>query len=162
MSHGSLEGYAPALKRYFRRYLNQADADDLVQEVYVGMQARRAEAPIENVEGYIFRVAANVLHRYRQRGAVNQRTFTDMTAATVSASDSPSVERLLISREDLRSALTIIQELSPRTRDVFVLHRFEELSYNAIATRLGVSVSAVEKHIMLALRALSKLRSECR
>jgi len=35
-----------------------------------------------------------------------------------------------------------------------VLHRFEEISCASIAEQLGMSVSAVEKHIMKALRAL--------
>jgi RNA polymerase sigma-70 factor (ECF subfamily) len=39
---------------------------------------------------------------------------------------------------------------------VFLLHRFEGLSYSEIARRLGVSRSAVEKHMMHALQMLSE------
>jgi RNA polymerase sigma-70 factor (ECF subfamily) len=47
-----------------------------------------------------------------------------------------------------------IAALPARTRDVFVLHRFEEMSGSRIAAALGLSVSAVEKHIMRALKVL--------
>ena len=47
-----------------------------------------------------------------------------------------------------------IDALPARTRDVFVLHRFEEMSGTRIAVALGLSVSAVEKHIMRALQNL--------
>lgn len=39
-------------------------------------------------------------------------------------------------------------ELPERTRVVFALNRYEEFTYQEIAMRLGVSVSAVEKHMM--------------
>lgn len=40
-----------------------------------------------------------------------------------------------------------------RSLDVFVLHRHEGLTYRAIAERLAISVSAVEKHMMRILLA---------
>ena len=39
-----------------------------------------------------------------------------------------------------------------RTRQVFVLNRVEGLSYDEIATRLGISVSSVQKHLARALQ----------
>jgi RNA polymerase sigma-70 factor (ECF subfamily) len=48
----------------------------------------------------------------------------------------------------------VIRALPPRTRDAFLLHRFEDQTYGQIAKRLGVSVSMVEKHIAEALRQL--------
>ena len=49
--------YEPALRRYFSRRAHAADIDDLVQEVFLMLQARGAESEIENVEGYLFRTA---------------------------------------------------------------------------------------------------------
>ena len=46
-----------------------------------------------------------------------------------------------------------------RTRDIFVLHRFENISYGEIAMRMNISVSAVEKHIMKALKLLMDERA---
>jgi RNA polymerase sigma-70 factor (ECF subfamily) len=63
-------------------------------------------------------------------------------------------ERVLLDREALEVVVAAIADLPSRTRDVFVLHRFEEMTCGNIATLLGISVSAVEKHIMKALRYL--------
>jgi len=46
-------------------------------------------------------------------------------------------------------------ELPERTRVVFVLRRLENLSYSEIGLRLGLSVSAVEKHMLRAVRHLA-------
>jgi RNA polymerase sigma-70 factor (ECF subfamily) len=54
--------------------------------------------------------------------------------------------------EDLhRQYRDAVQHLTPRTREVFILHRVDELTYTEIAARLGISVSTVEYHIMRAL-----------
>jgi RNA polymerase sigma factor (sigma-70 family) len=45
-------------------------------------------------------------------------------------------------------------DLPERTRTVFVLRRLEGQSYREISLRLGLSVSAVEKHMLRAVRHL--------
>jgi RNA polymerase sigma-70 factor (ECF subfamily) len=52
----------------------------------------------------------------------------------------------------MRDALDAV---SRRTRDVFFMQRLDGLSYAQIAQRLGVSISAVEKHIATALAILA-------
>ena len=53
-----------------------------------------------------------------------------------------------------------LHELPERTRVVFALHRFEEMSYAQIARRLQVSVSAIEKHMIKALAHLARRGSQ--
>jgi RNA polymerase sigma-70 factor (ECF subfamily) len=45
-------------------------------------------------------------------------------------------------------------QLTPRVREVFMMHRVEGRAYSEIARALGISVSTVEKHMMAALRFL--------
>ena len=47
---------------------------------------------------------------------------------------------------------------APRARAVVILRRFENLTYPQIARRLGISVSAVEKHMVRAMSALRASR----
>jgi RNA polymerase sigma-70 factor (ECF subfamily) len=44
-----------------------------------------------------------------------------------------------------------LDRLSPRRREVFVLNRIEGYSFPQIAERLGITLSAVEKHAAKAL-----------
>jgi RNA polymerase sigma-70 factor (ECF subfamily) len=46
--------------------------------------------------------------------------------------------------------------LPPRTREVFLMHRVEELGYKAIAARLGISVRTVEWHVAEAVARLAR------
>jgi RNA polymerase sigma factor (sigma-70 family) len=155
LGSGELQIYAAALRRYFRKRVPVTDVDDLVQEVFLNLQSRRAEAPIENLGGYLFAVAGHVLLHYRtqQRGPGSQLLDIDDENALYPSMD-PSPERVISSREELQRLVSALECLPPRTRDVFVLHRFEEMTYPAIARCFHISVSAVEKQIMNALRML--------
>jgi RNA polymerase sigma-70 factor (ECF subfamily) len=47
-----------------------------------------------------------------------------------------------------------LDRLPAQTRQVFVMHKFEGLTHTEVAHRLGISRSAVEKHVSTALRRL--------
>lgn len=147
--------YEPALLRYFRRKVGAGEADDLVQEVFMSLQVRSASGePIDNIEGYIFRTAANVVARRRRR-----RTWDwdghDALDDVHDPGDEVSPERVLLDKEALSRVLAAMQALPPRCSEAFMLHRFEEMTYAAIAVRMRISKKAVEHLIQRALRRIS-------
>ncbi|WP_082584922.1 RNA polymerase sigma factor [Caulobacter sp. Root655] len=146
-----LLAYEPGLRRYFRRRAPAAQVDDLVQEVFARLLSLRDPAAVLDLERYIFVVAASVLSRqYRRQEPWDG--VDDLEA--LSPDDGLTPERSLIGKEGLEAVLAVLDALPARTRHIFLLHRFEEMTYQRIARELGVSVSAVEKHMMAALKAL--------
>ncbi len=146
--------YGPALRRYFlRRASNAADVDDLVQDVFLRLKARGAETSIENVEGYIFRTAATVLIRRRERvtWAWGRQEPIDEVEGLA---DELSPERILIGKQGLALVMRALEDLPPRAAQAFILYRFENLSQEAVARRMGVSLKAVEKFLRKALLQL--------
>jgi RNA polymerase sigma-70 factor (ECF subfamily) len=145
----------PAIHRYFARRAGAEETDDLAQEVYLHMLARADVTGIDNLEGYVFQVAANVLAAKGRRDRVRHtRQHIELNEFHHPVEES-SPERILMERQLLKSISTAVLDLPVRTREVFVLHRFEEMTYGAIAAHLQISVSAVEKHIMRAMRLLT-------
>ncbi|MGB3845804.1 MAG: sigma factor-like helix-turn-helix DNA-binding protein [Sphingopyxis sp.] len=53
-----------------------------------------------------------------------------------------------------------IARLPKRTRDVFLMHRFDDLPYDRIAHRLGISERAVEREIARVLCAIREARED--
>jgi RNA polymerase sigma-70 factor (ECF subfamily) len=145
----------PAIRSYFTKRAPRSEVEDLTQEVCARLLARPSLDGIANLEGYLFQVAANVLatkgRRERVRHVAAHVELTELHHPV----EENSPERILMQREVLKAMAEMVQELPPRTRDAFVLHRFEEMTYETIARRMGVSVSAVEKHIIKALRLLT-------
>lgn len=145
--------YGPALRRYFLRRADSADVDDLIQDVFLRLQARGATAHIENVEGYLFRTAANVLgHRRRRISWVWGRQ--EDPEAYDGPADELSPERILIGKEALDAMLATLRELPPRSAMAFMLFRVEQLPQEVIAKRMGISLRAVEALVQRATKRI--------
>lgn len=144
------EEYGPALRRYFEKRAGAADADDLVQEVFLAMHTRTAADSVENVKGYLFRVAANVLSR--RLGQVRPGHVLYGAMGRVSDTDEVTAERIIMGREALERVVAALEGLPARTAQAFLLHRFEEPTYAAVAKRLGISPKRAEKLIGQALK----------
>jgi RNA polymerase sigma-70 factor (ECF subfamily) len=145
--------YGPGLRRYFRKRARADEVDDLVQNVFLKMQARSAAEPVADIERYLFRIAATVLvdgHRDDPLCLSRHEALHE----GIEPVDVLSPERILIGSQALDRIMTVLQALPPRTSEAFILHRFEEMTYDAIARRMGISKSGVEKLIMRALDRL--------
>jgi RNA polymerase sigma factor (sigma-70 family) len=147
--------YGPALRRFFSKRVGASDADDLVQEVFLRLQARAAGDPVENVERYLFRIANNVLVDRHRHEASHAMAYVDPLDAAFDITDEVSPERVLMARQSLGQLSLALRELPPRTREAFIFHRFEEMTYPVIARRMGISVTGVEKLIKRALAQLA-------
>ena len=145
-----------SLARYFRRRVtDQTEVDDLVQEVFVRIVARDSPDPVEHLGGYVFQTAASVLSdRFRRRAARSADAHLPFNPE-LHADKEIDVGRVLEGRESLRAATAALLSLPERTRAIFILHRLEGCGYREIGGRLGISVSAVEKHMVRAVRHLT-------
>jgi len=145
--------YGPGLRRYFRKRAPLDEVEDLVQNVFLKMQARSAAEPVADIERYLFRIAATVLVDGHREDPLSLRRHEVLHEA-IEPIDTLSPERILIGSQALDRIMTVLQALPPRTSEAFILHRFEEMTYDAIARRMGISKSGVEKLIMRALDRL--------
>lgn len=151
--------YKRAVNAYFlRRVANRAEADDLTQDVYVALAKRAQRETVDNLEGYVFRVAANLLRdrarRKRTQPDVECAGYADPLAKLV---DDLSPERQAIGRDDYQRFIKALEALPERPRMVFILNRFEEMSGREIAALMGLSQRQIEKDIS---RVLTILREE--
>ncbi len=156
-----MTAYGPGLRRYFRRRADDADVDDLVQEVFLRLQSAQLSAPIDNVERYLFTAARHALisrHRWQKaRGAMLHDELEDV----IEIAEQRSPERIVIGQQEYRRVLDAIQNLPPRAREAFQYHRFENLTYQAIAQRMGISKEAVKELMHRALvRIVQEMESD--
>lgn len=147
--------FRPALIQYFRRKTrDQNEIEDLVQDVFVRIAARRSGDVVDNLAGYVFQTAASVLaDRHRRRSVRHADAHVEFDTERHSDADFDA-ERILEARQSLHAAVACLQTLPERTRTIFVLRRLEGQAYRDIAGRIGISVSAVEKHMVRAVQHL--------
>jgi len=154
------ERYRPALLAFFRRRVNvPADAEDLVQEAFLRLAKPGRLQGIDNVESYVFQVATNLV-RERARSRTARNADAEILLDLDIEDDQVfSPARIVESRDSVSRVLTALKELPERTRTIFILQRFEGLTYAEIALRLGLSQSAVEKNMSRALSHLTRRMS---
>lgn len=147
----------PALVSYFRRKCgNREEAEDLAQDVLLRMLGRNQWASVEHARGYVFRAAAN---RWldRQRRSLTHGTHVEWNdEAFPGLNEGITPECVSIDGQELDVVASALMELNERTRDVFMLVRLEHMKHSVVAGMLGISVSAVEKHLVKALAHLMR------
>ena len=136
---------------------NRSDLVDLRQEVYVRVfEAARKEIP-EHPRQFVFSTARNLLiDHIRREQVIPIEAMADPDGLSV-ALDEPGPDRAAMARDELRKLQSALDQLPPRCREAFVLGKIEGLSGQEIAIRMGVTESAVSRHLALGVRLLASL-----
>jgi RNA polymerase sigma-70 factor (ECF subfamily) len=140
-----------AIRRYVGRNVPNDDIDDVVQEVMLRLHQRQAEKPIGNMRSYAVVVAHSVIIDRHRRNKVWYRQIHEQLEEIHHAGEELTPERVLMGREQMSRLSTALDDMPERHRDVFALHRYEDMSYNDIAEHLGISISSVGKDMMKAV-----------
>jgi RNA polymerase sigma factor (sigma-70 family) len=148
----------PRLLCFFAKNVGRDAAGDLAQEVFVRACASPAFATADNPAGYLQRIAVNLLIDHIRR----RQTRGDLWEYREDADGRCEAEQEYgLLGQDLDWVLTrALGELPGRTRQIFRLSRFEQKSYREIREELGISLSAVDYHMMKALSRLKEVLEE--
>ncbi|OEC38371.1 RNA polymerase subunit sigma-24 [Pseudomonas sp. 1D4] len=134
-----------------RRVRCRATAADLVQELFLRFW-RRADAQVEDLATYLLRSARNMAIDHLRSEGSRSRTEAGLLAEQ-HLPEPADPEAALAAGHDLRHVQAALRALPERTRHIFLLNRIHGRTYGEIAQAMGLSQSAVEKHMMRALEA---------
>jgi len=150
--------HQPQLSRFLRRRTNSQDVGDLVQECFQRLAASGADivSRIEKPGAYLARAARNLLieraHVDRRRFASAHHEYDD----TEHPGSDPHAA--LEARDMMRRVEDRLERLKPKTRDIFLMHRFDGMTYAEIAAATGMSEKGVEKQIAKAMTAILRVK----
>jgi RNA polymerase sigma factor (sigma-70 family) len=136
------------LRKFVRgRVASREDAEDVIQEAYLRVLRYAAEHEVECRERLLFSAARNLAVDSLRRRTVRARTAMDYAVLETTTQAWPNTDEVVYAGQRLSMAEAAVAQLPPRGREVFLLNRNDGLSYTQIAAHLGISVSAVEKHM---------------
>ena len=143
-----------------RRYLYYRSGDttvstDLAQDTFMRIWEKQMDLQADKDVGLLYKIAGDlfVSHLRREKLRRESPDLIRFEQRDNSPEDEMQYREL---QEKYEKALV---KLSEAQRIAFLMSRTEELSYQEIATRLSISIKAVEKRIT---GALSRLRKELR
>lgn len=149
------ERYGRRLFGFVLRYIKQeADAEEIVQEVFLKIwEARYRIDLFSSFESFLFTIAYNAtIGLLRKR--VTERKYIDYLKTMQNPDASNSGEEEVHFHERNEKIHFLLNQLTPRQREIFLLSREEGLTHEEIAVKLQISVNTVKKHMVNTLAFL--------
>ncbi|AMC33499.1 RNA polymerase sigma factor [Janthinobacterium sp. B9-8] len=147
------ERYYHDLHHFISRSIGCRDkAQDVVQEAYARVLA--SDHKDSALGALLYTTAKNiVIDQYRQN---KSRQYDNYEQLELAASRADEPEQRAAGRQSMNHLLELIDTLPPRSKEAFVLYKFDGLSHAEIAKQMGISINMVEKHIINAMVSCKK------
>lgn len=134
------------------------DIDDLAQEVFLRLLRYSDDVAVDNPQGYLFRIAANVSNEWRERSRVRQPHAPEWLDLLLI--DDAGEPENVVDRETLQAHVNaMVDILPPRQRQILLMHVSDGMTYKQIAQQLGLTYRIVLRDLT---RAYSALRTQLR
>lgn len=121
------------------------EPEDVAQAAFLRLSQRSDLADLENPRAFLYRVAHNVAIEERRRQDARSRAETDAGPFAAADTDDRDPERVLSGKERRRLLEIAFATLEPRTRQIVIMSRQDELSSAEIARRLNLSPTQVKR-----------------
>lgn len=140
------------LQRFMQsKGLDMATSTDLVQEIFLRLWKNCANVTEEKSKNFLFTAAKNLfIDEYRKA-----QTQLKIKQAPQKKSTAEDGQYQMETKEFQQHLEDAINSMSAASKEVFVMHRFSEMSYQEIADTLDLSKKSVEKRMTKALKHLS-------
>ncbi len=132
---------------------NKPLAEEIVADVFANLWIKRKKIKIlKNVKAYLYSSTRNLTISYIRKNKNHFEQIEEERLNIVKSEFSPEKN---IKKQELTSEINYLLSVIPeRSREIFVLHRFNNFRYSDIADFLEISVKTVEKHMSKALRIM--------
>lgn len=160
----AIKEHNKGLQNFIRsRVQNAEDAEDILQEVWYQLSIVINAAPIEQITGWLYKVARNkIIDKYRKKTEQPLNTFLiynddediDYKEILLKESSTPEIEYIKnLFWEELHKALN---ELPLEQKQVFIWHELEDISFQDIAAITNEKVNTLISRKHYAITFLRK------
>lgn len=139
--------FTPVFRFVYKVMQDRETAEDLVQNVFMGLWRKKDKRVIENLQAYLFGAAKNQIAKHFRRSKFNMVQLEYLY----------SLEGTLFTDEHILAMDTqtrieaAVRQLPRKCRKVFELSRYGFLTNREISEKMGISIFTVENHIKKAL-----------
>lgn len=146
--------YYPKLRGYVLKFVKVPHhAEDIVQDAFLKIwEIRNSINPEKFFSGYLFTITRNLVFKFL-KFASNYTDVLDEVLISVFPGNVEN-ENLLEWKELGEEIQQAIQNLSPKRREVFLLCKEEDMSYEDVSKMLGISRNTIKEHMVLAMKSI--------
>ena len=143
------ERYCKKLYHFVLKSIKQeTDAEEIVQDVFVKIWEMRDKIETNtSFESFLFRIAYNeTMDLFRKR--ISEKKYVEYIKSIQQSEATTNTTDELRYNELSREIDSLLEELTPRQREVFCLSRSEGFSNKEISKKLDISENTVKKHLL--------------
>ncbi|UCS92109.1 RNA polymerase sigma-70 factor [Echinicola marina] len=161
MKEGSWEAFEHLYNKYWEKLFklsvrvtgDEELSKDFVQEIFLDLWNRRQSLSIKNPYAYLYQATKYRFVEHIRRQDLQKKFIAHFNEVLHLSND---VEEKIYFEELHHQIDSRLVELPSRCREIFTLSRYQHLSNQEIANRLGISKSTVENQLNKALNHLRK------
>lgn len=149
------EIYAPRLTMKLIKLLRSEElAEDILQDLFIKIwEVRHTINPELSFGALLFKMAANLSKNVYRRNVYDQ-----LMRKQINPDDSHNpIEESLNQSEAKELLQAALNKLTPRQREVYIMHKIDGLSYQEISNQLNISASAINHHMQEANKQLRNI-----
>jgi RNA polymerase sigma-70 factor (ECF subfamily) len=147
--------YCHKLHGFVMRYLKQQeDAEGIVQEVFIKIWEARSKIDIyQSFESFLFTIAYNTtISLLRKRVSESKSREYLKTVQQIDSADNVIDE---LQYQELNDQVrSVLEQITPRQKEIYLLSREEGLKHKEIAQQLNISENTVKNHLVSTLKFL--------
>lgn len=143
------ERYCKRLYGFVLRYIkNETDAEDIVQEVFIKVWESRNKIDVySSFEAFLFTIAYNsTISLFRKR--VCEKKYLEYLKLLQHLENAPELTDEIQFKDLNKKVQILLNKLTARQKEIFLLSREEGLSHDEIAKKLNISINTVKKHMV--------------
>lgn len=155
--------YGRVLQNYLQaRVPIGEEGEDIAQEVYIRIANKKPDImELQYPKAYLLQTAQNILHDRARLNSVQQQKMNISLDDSISANlcgAEPTPEHQMQQAQSVEQFQIQLNKLPLKCRNIFILNRFKGMSYEQIASHYGITNSAVQKHMMQAIKHFNQMR----
>jgi RNA polymerase sigma factor (sigma-70 family) len=144
------------LKMVARHTNGRADPEEILNTAYLRLERYQESRAVKDPVGFLVRTAKNLVVDEYRHAQITARYLSDAQQRERDLDESPLQDEVFAARERLERVKKGLEQLQPRTREIFLMYRLQDMKCRDIALKTGLSESSVEKHIAKAMYFLTK------
>lgn len=134
---------------------SEVEAEEIIQEVFLSLwRSRSSLGLVENPENYIFTITYNIIYAHLKNIARNRELINGIILQFTEVQN--TTEETIAVNETSKLIHDAYQKLPLQQRMVYDLNKKKNLSYEEIATELGLSKNTVRNHLAEARKSIRR------
>ena len=143
------DNYSKAYYLALRILHDDEASKDVVPDAFELVWRRLQDSDVDKLSSYLLTAVKNVCLDYIRKQNIRNRYVQASVQAVGKLSFNP--EEVDLHEEKIQTIMRSLDELTPRTQQIVTMCYVQRKKYREVAEELGISESAVKKHIMQAL-----------